>query len=102
MRRANTAEPDPRTSLQTLADELSRISPQDGAARLAALPDAQLAHILRSLGPAPADALLRALGEARPRAVLAAAPIEDGLQWARNFPSPDDSVGRLMEPPQAV
>ena len=96
MRRANTAETDPRTSLQTLADELSRISPQDGAARLAALPDAQLADILRSLGPALADDLLLALGEERRRAVLAAAPIEDGRQWARNFTYPDDSVGRLM------
>jgi len=34
--------------------------------------------------------------------VLAAAPIEEGRQWARNFTYPDDSVGRLMEPPQAV
>ena len=102
MSRADSAVTDPRTSLQTLADELSRLSPQDGAARLASLPDAQLADILRSLGPALADHLLLALGEERRRAVLAAAPIEDGRQWARNFTYPDDSVGRLMEPPQAV
>ena len=88
--------------LQALADELSRLAPQDGAARLAALPDAQVADVLRSLGPALADGLLLALGDERRRAVLAAAPIEEGRQWARNFTYPDDSVGRLMEPPQAV
>ena len=103
MSRTDSAVSGPGTSpLQALADELSRLAPQDGAKRLAALPDAQVADVLRSLGPALAFDLLLALGEARRRAVLAAAPIEEGRQWARNFTYPDDSVGRLMEPPQAV
>jgi magnesium transporter len=103
MSRTDSAVSDPATSpLQALADELSRLAPQDGAARLAALSDAQVAGILRPLGPALASGLLLALGEARRRAVLAAAPIEDARQWARNFTYPDDSVGRLMEPPQGV
>jgi magnesium transporter len=92
-------EPPP---FEVLADELARLAPQDGAERLAALPDAQVADVLRSLGPALADDLLRALGEERRRAVLAAAPVEEARQWARNFTYPDGSVGRLMEPPQAV
>ena len=65
------------------------------------MPDAQVADLLRWLGPALADDLLLALGEERRRAVLAAAPLEEGRQWARNLTYPDDSVGRLMEPPQA-
>ena len=103
MSRSDSALSEPRTSpLQVLADELSRLAPRDGARRLAALPDTQVVDILRSLGPALADDLLLALGEERRRAVLAAAPVEEGRQWARNFTYPDDSVGRLMEPPQVV
>jgi magnesium transporter len=102
MSRVETAASDPTASLQTLADELSRLAPEDGAARLAALPDVQVASILRSLGPVLADHLLRALGEERRSAVLEAAPVEDARQWARNFTYPADSVGRLMVPPQAV
>jgi magnesium transporter len=103
MSRTDSAVSDPATApLEALADELSRLAPPDGAARLTALSDAQVAGILRALGPALASSLLLALGEARRRAVLAAAPIEDARQWARNFTYPVDSVGRLMEPPQAV
>jgi len=103
MSRTDAAASDPGSfPLQALADELSRLSPQDGAKHLAALPDLQIADLLRSLGPALADDLLLALGDERRRAVLAAAPIEEGRQWARNFTYPADSVGRLMEPPQAV
>ena len=100
---ADSAVSDPRISpLQALVDELSRVAPQDGAAQLAVLPDAQIADVLRLLGPPLADGLLLALGDERRRAVLAAAPIEEGRQWARNLTYPVDSVGRLMVPPQAV
>jgi CBS domain-containing protein len=61
----------------------------------------RVADVLRSLGW-HLDHLLLALDEERRRAVLAAAPVEEGRQWARNFTYPDDCVGRLMEPPQAV
>jgi len=88
--------------LSALADEISRLAPEEGQALLAPLPDAQVADLLRSLRPALADDLLLALGEERRRAVLAAAPVEEGRQWARNITYPDDSVGRLMEPAQAV
>lgn len=98
--------PDPRNDSAppslALADEVSRLAPQDAARRLADVPDAQVAELLRSLGPALADDLLQALGEERRRAVLAAAPVEEARQWARNLTYPDDCLGRLMEPPQPV
>jgi len=94
--------PDSTSPLQSLADELSRMAPRDGASRLARLPDAQVADVLRSLGPALAEDLLLAFGEERRRAVLAAAPLDQGRQWARNLAYPHDSVGRLMDPPQPV
>ena len=88
--------------LPPLVEEISRLAPEEAAARLATVPDAQVADLLRSLGPALADDLLRAFGEERRRAVLAAAPPEEGLQWPRNLTYPEDSVGRLMDPPLPV
>ena len=86
----------------TLAGEATRLAPPEAAALLAPLPDADVAAVLLSLNPAVADDVLLALGEDRRRAVIAAAPADDGRQWARNLTFPDDSVGRVMEPPHAV
>jgi magnesium transporter len=86
----------------TLAGEVTRLAPPEAAALLAPLPDADVAAVLLSLNPAVADDVLLALGEDRRRAVIAAAPADDGRQWTRNLTFPDDSVGRVMEPPQAV
>jgi magnesium transporter len=86
----------------TIAAEVTRLAPPEAAALLAPLPDADVAAVLRSLNPAVADDVLLAFGEERRRAVIAAAPPDDGRQWARNLTYPDDSVGRVMEPPHAV
>jgi magnesium transporter len=99
-RESRSASPAPAASEPTLAEELSRLAPEEGARRLATLPEAQVAEILGALRPALAEDLLIALGDERRRAVLAAAPVEEGRQWARNLTYPDASVGRLMEPPQ--
>jgi len=93
---------DSEASLPQLVDEVWRLAPEDAAVLLADVPDAQVADLLRSLGPALADHLLQALDEDRRRAVLAAAPAEEGRQWARNLTYPEDTVGRLMDPPQPV
>lgn len=95
----------PRASLppqQALALELARLAPREAAARLAQTPAVQALEALRSLGPARAGDLLVALGEERRHALLSAAPPEERRQWASNLSYPADSVGRLMEPPQAV
>jgi magnesium transporter len=95
----STAEPSP---LDATAAEAARLAPPEAAALLAPLPDGELAAVLRSMTPGAADDVLLALGEDRRRAVIAAAPVDEARQWARNLTYPDDSVGRVMEPPQAV
>jgi magnesium transporter len=89
-------------SLDALASEARTLAPPEAAALVSHLPDADLATVLRAMGPSLAEDVLLALGEERRRAVLAAAPPDEGRQWARNLTFPDDSVGRIMEPPHAV
>ena len=86
----------------TFVGEVTRLAPPEAAALLAPLEDADVAAVLRSLNPATAEHVLLALEEGRRRAVIAAAPPDEGRQWARNLTYPDDSVGRVMEPPHAV
>ncbi|HEX9185753.1 MAG TPA: magnesium transporter [Vicinamibacteria bacterium] len=95
----STAEPSP---LDAVAAAAARLAPPEAAALLAPLPDGDLAAVLRSMAPGAADDVLLALGEDRRRAVIAAAPADEARQWACNLTYPDDSVGRVMEPPKAV
>jgi magnesium transporter len=46
--------------------------------------------------------LLDELSQARRQSIIAAAPVACGRQWLRNQSFPEDSVGRLMDPPIAV
>src|SRR6185436_12615316 len=52
--------------------------------------------------PSSADALLWALPSPRRASVLQAAAPEYREQWLRNHAYPEDSIGRLMDPPLAV
>jgi magnesium transporter len=85
-----------------IAAEVAQLAPPEAAARLAALPDEEVAGVLRLLNPAVSNHVLLAFDEARRGAVIAAAPADDGRQWTSNLTYPDLSVGRLMEPPAAV
>jgi magnesium transporter len=101
-RNTAAASPAPEPRLDTIACDAATLAPPEAAALLSLLPDAELATVLRALPPSLAEHVLVALGEDRRRAVLAAAPPDEGRQWARNLTYPDDSVGRIMEPPHAV
>src|SRR5262245_49129421 len=85
-----------------IAAEAAHRAPRDAALLLAPLPDSDIAAALCSLNPAVAADVLLALGDERRRAVIAAAPAEEGREWVRNLGYPAESVGRIMEPPRAV
>jgi magnesium transporter len=102
MTRSEQSPNDAAAPLSPLVEEVSRLAPEEAAARIEDVPDAQVADLFRTLGPALTAELLQVLDEDKRRAILAAAPVEEGRQWERNLTYPDDSVGRLMELPQPV
>jgi magnesium transporter len=102
MTRSDQSPNDAAAPLSPLVEEVSHLAPEEAAERIEDVPDAQVADLFRTLGPALTAELLQVLDEDKRRAILAAAPVEEGRQWARNLTYPDDSVGRLMELPQPV
>lgn len=79
-----------------------QIGPHASAALLEAQPPEFAAAVLLELPPAEAQAILLAATDAGRAAILAVAPAERVKQWQVNWQCPEDSVGRLMEPPTAV
>lgn len=61
-----------------------------------------VAQLLAFENPALADELLWELPSELRERVLSAAPAEQREQWTRNHSYPEDSIGRLMDPPIAV
>ncbi|HUP65161.1 MAG TPA: magnesium transporter [Thermoanaerobaculia bacterium] len=64
--------------------------------------DRDISEILQSINPAVAQDILGEFEDDRRAAILAAAPRAQSEQWARNETFPEDTVGRVMEPPIAV
>jgi len=88
--------------LDDLAAEVAALAPAEAAELVGALPDVEAADVLRKLSPAISEDVLSALDDDRREDIIAAAPAAEGKQWTENLTYPEDSVGRLMEAPQAV
>lgn len=89
-------------STDHLAAEVQRRSPRDAALLLAKIPAAEVASVLQSLNPALAQDILDELPAERRTAVLNAAAPQQRAQWLRNDRYPEETIGRMMEPPTAV
>ena len=89
-------------STDHLAAEVQRRSPRDAALLLARIPAAEVASVLQSLNPALAQDILDELPAERRTAVLNAAAPQQRAQWLRNDRYPEETIGRMMEPPTAV
>src|SRR5687768_732250 len=87
---------------EALAAEVQRRSPRDAAQLLAFSPAAMVVDVLQSLNPAVAQDILDEFPAERRGALLAAASPQQRAQWLRNDRYPEDSIGRMMEPPTAV
>jgi magnesium transporter len=85
-----------------LAEAALKHGPHEAVELLEPEADATIASVLARENPAIADEILWAFPEARRNLILAATPAEQREQWAKNHQYPEDSIGRLMDPPVAV
>jgi magnesium transporter len=88
--------------IATLVDRVSTADPGEVAELLEHENDDTLVAVITRLNPAIADETLWALPELQRQGVLAAAPAFVTEQWVKNHAYPEDSIGRLMDPPVAV
>jgi magnesium transporter len=77
-------------------------SPKEAVQMLEKHPDTFIEQVLQTLNPGTRQNLLDCFPRARRELILAAAPPEHRRQWLANDAFPEDSLGRLMEPPLAV
>jgi magnesium transporter len=85
-----------------LADATIKRAPDEAVDLLARETDETIVAVLLRANPALADEILWAFSDERRRRILASAPADRRDQWSRNHGYPEDSIGRLMDPPVAV
>ena len=86
----------------SFVDELATLEPKAAAKRLECLNAHDVATILVSLSPVVSEEILLAMADDRREEIISAAPAAIAHQWAINFTFPEDSIGRLLDPPHAV
>ncbi|HUP44825.1 MAG TPA: magnesium transporter [Thermoanaerobaculia bacterium] len=89
-------------SPEDLAAEATLRGSHDVVRMLEEVAPAKVVEVLQSMNPAAAGDVLEALPPERRNAVLSAASPQQRAQWIRNERYPEDSIGRLMELPNAV
>jgi magnesium transporter len=95
--------PAPDTAIDRLLSEVARRSPHEAADFLKPQPDEAIAQVLAGLNSRTALQILERFRESgREEKIVALAPPMKQKQWRLNAGYPQDSVGRLMEPPHAL
>ena len=87
---------------EEIADHLARLGATDAARALNELADDVALGVLQRLSPGIVGDIIPHLGEEKRGRLFAAGPSALMHQWSLNQAFPEDSIGRLMEPPTAV
>ena len=87
--------------LDALAAQVVSSGPHEAAALLRDKSPATVSDTLRRINPSVVQDVLEHLSDEQREAVVESAD-RLGEQWERNFAYPEDSIGRLIEPPVAV
>jgi magnesium transporter len=101
MRPVSTPPPN-AAKIAELAEAVLHRGPYEAFELLEAEDEDTIARVLAAENPAVADEILWEFPDARRKAILAATSPEQREQWTRNHEYPEDSIGRLMDPPIAV
>jgi magnesium transporter len=88
--------------IQALIEAVLKRGPHEAVELLSTETDATIVDVLIGENPAIVDEILWAFSEERRKRILDAAPEERREQWSKNHKYPEDSIGRLMDPPIAV
>jgi magnesium transporter len=94
--------PEARGRASALNETLWTRNPAEAADLLRDESDAHIAAMLAKQDPALADDILQEFPEARRSTIIAAASESFRAQWRTNLGYPEDTVGRLMDPPIAL
>lgn len=96
-------EPKPAISpIDELLRAVAESAPADAATLLDPSPDELVVQVLERINPATAQEILDGFSSERRQLILAAATPEQRRQWMHNEAYPEQSIGRMMEPPLAV
>lgn len=94
--------PSPDVNLADLLERVNACGPREAYELLSKETDETIVALLAKLNPATLDDILWEFPEDRRMSVLSAAPAFAREQWIRNHQYPEDTIGRLMEPPVGV
>jgi magnesium transporter len=87
---------------EQIVDDLRMMDDVEAARTLGRLPDALVIEVLQRLNPAVVADLIPEMQDEQRARLVATGPQAVTRQWALNLAYPEDTIGRLMEPPTAV
>jgi magnesium transporter len=104
---ATTKRPDSSANLtppsaDQLAADVTRMGPREAAALISELTDAQAVDVLQRVNPAVVADIIQDMDEQRRAQLFLKGPEPITHQWTLNQSFPEETIGRLMEPPTAV
>jgi len=85
-----------------LSLDVASRGPKEAAKLLETQSDSTIAQVLQKANPSVAQDILKELPAKRIPLIMAAAPPEVSKQWMRNMAYPEDSIGRLLDPPVGI
>ena len=88
--------------VESLTRQMLELGPREAAELLAAEPSATAAAVMQRANPAAVQDVLAEMTQARRAEIFALAPRMLRQQWEVNESYPEDTIGRLMDPPVGV
>ena len=99
---ATSAPPLAPPAAEQIADDLRAMDDVEAARTLGTLPDDVVIDVLQRMNPAVVAHIIPEMADEQRARLVATGPQAVTRQWALNLAYPENTIGRLMEPPTAV